>query len=225
MVGLALVFLALYATQVLWLSSPPTADLVIVGAQWVIWGVFLADFGYRVYLAPQRGRYVATHPLDLLTLVLPMLRPLRALRIFAAARVLIDRSHHVSYGRVALAIGGVMVFVVLVGALAVLDFERYAPGASITTFREAVWWGVVTITTVGYGDLSPITGGGQVAATVMMLVGISIIGAVTASLATWFTSRVQGQQDDVNEMMLAELAAIRAELAELRAESREGTNS
>lgn len=219
LVLLALVFLALYAAQVLWLSSPPAADVVIVGAQWAIWAVFLGDFLYRVHLAPRRMRYVLSHPVDVLTLVLPMLRPLRALRIFAAARVLIDRSHHVSYGRLAAAIGGVAVFVVLVGALAVLDFERFAAGSTITTFHEALWWSVVTITTVGYGDLSPVTGGGQIAATVMMIVGISIIGAVTASLASWFTVRIQGDQDDVNAAILSELAAVRAELAQLRAAS------
>ncbi len=217
MVSLAVAFLFLFALQVLWLSSPPTADALIIGAQWVIWAIFFADFGYRVYLAPQHGRYILAHPLDVITLALPMLRPLRALRVFAAARVLIDRSHHVSYNRVATAIVGVAVFVVMVGALAVLDFERDAPGSTINTLHEAVWWAVVTITTVGYGDLSPVTGGGQIAATVMMLVGISMIGAVTASLASWFTSRIQGQQDDVNATLLAELAAIRAELAELRA--------
>lgn len=221
LVLLALVFLALYTAQVLWLSSPPVADALIVGAQWLIWAVFVADFAYRVYLAPKRMRYVASHPIDVLTLVLPMLRPLRALRIFAAARVLIDRSHHVSYGRLAAAIVGVAVFVVLVGALAVLDFERFAPGSTITTLHEAVWWAVVTITTVGYGDLSPVTGGGQIAATVMMVVGISIIGAVTASLASWFTMRIQGDQDDVNAAILSELSAVRAELAQLRAATTE----
>lgn len=219
LVTLALAFLVLYAMQVLWLSIPPTVNLLLVGLQWVIWAVFLADFAYRVYLSPNRGRYVASHPLDLITLILPMLRPLRALRIFAAARVLIDRSHHISFGRVAIAIGGVVVFTVLVGALAVLDFERDAPGSTINTLHEALWWAVVTITTVGYGDLSPVTGGGQIAATVMMLVGISLIGAVTASLASWFTTRIQGQQEDANEAMLRELAMIRQELAELRNQS------
>ena len=218
MVVLAFVFLGLYATQVLWLAEPPWVRLIVGAGQYAIWAVFIADFVYRVYLAEHRWQYLFGHPLDLLTLLLPMLRPLRGLRIFAAARVLIERGHHVSYGRVALAIMGTAAFVVLVGALVVLDFERLAADSSITTFWQALWWAVVTITTVGYGDLSPVTVGGQIAATVMMMVGISLLGAVTASFATWFTHRVQGHQETVNEALMAELLAIRADLQALRQE-------
>lgn len=216
MVVLAFVFLGFYALQVLWLSAPPIADTVIYVAQCVIWAVFIADFAYRVYLAPRRWSYVARHPLDVATLILPMLRPLRALRIFAAARVLLERGHYVSYGRVAAAIGGAAAFVVLVGALAELDLERYAADSTITTFGESLWWAMVTITTVGYGDISPVTAGGQIAASVMMIVGVSLIGAITASFAAWFTQRVRKGQTDANRELMDELAAIRVELNGLR---------
>ena len=218
MVALAFAFLGLYATQVLWRSIPSTMSTIVEALQFAIWAVFILDFAYRIVLAPRRWRYVLSHPLDILTLVLPMLRPLRALRIFAAARVLIERGAFVSYGRVATAIGATATFIVLVGALVVLDFERGAPDSSIQTFGQAVWWGIVTITTVGYGDLSPVTGGGQAAAAAMMVVGISLIGAVTASFAAWFTQRVQGAQSDVNREILDQLAEVREELAALRAQ-------
>ncbi|HQR79653.1 MAG TPA: ion channel [Actinomycetota bacterium] len=218
MVALALAFLGLYAMQVLWRSIPPTTSAIAQGLQYAIWAVFIADFAYRIVLAPRRWKYALSHPLDILTLILPMLRPLRALRIFAAARVLIERGAFVSYGRVAAAIGGTAAFIVLVGALVVLDFERAAPDSSIQTFGQAVWWGIVTITTVGYGDLSPVTGGGQAAAAMLMIVGISLIGAVTASFAAWFTQRVQGAQSDANREILDQLAEVREELATLRAQ-------
>jgi voltage-gated potassium channel len=218
MVVLAFVFLGLYATQVLWRTMPSSLGTAVQGLQYAIWAVFIADFAYRIYLAPRRWKYAMSHPIDILTLVVPMLRPLRALRVFAAARVLIERGAFVSYGRVAAAIGGAAAFIVLVGALAVLDFERGAPNSSIQTFGQALWWGVVTITTVGYGDLSPVTGAGQVAAAVMMIVGISLIGAVTASFAAWFTQRVQGAQSDANREILDQLAEVRAELAAIRSQ-------
>lgn len=218
MVVLSLVFLGLFAAQVLWLSMPSAVAVAVNLGQYAIWAAFIADYAYRVYLAPRKWLYIGVHPLDLITLALPMLRPLRALRIFAAARVLIERGHYVSYGRVAAAIAGAGSFVVLVGALVVLDFERSAPDSSITTLGQALWWGVVTITTVGYGDLSPVSGGGQIAATVMMVVGISLIGAVTASFASWFTQRVQGAQQDADELLISEVRLMRAEIAELRAQ-------
>lgn len=76
----------------------------------------------------------------------------------------------------------------------------------------------MTITTVGYGDASPVTAGGQVAATAMMVVGISLIGAVTATFAAWFTQRVQGARVDTDQRILAELAAMRSEINALRSQ-------
>jgi voltage-gated potassium channel len=156
---------------------------------------------------------VAGHPVDVLTLLLPMFRPLRALRVFAAARVLIDRSHHISFGRVAAAIGFSATFVAVVGALVVLDFERFAPGASIVTFGDSIWWAAVTLTSVGYGDRYPVTGEGRTAAVAMMAVGISLLGAVTATFASWFTERVRQPEEDAIEALTAEVRALRVQLA------------
>lgn len=213
LIGLAFVFLGFYAAQVLWLSAPAWAVEVLDIGQVVIWIVFLADFAYRIFLAPQRMRYVASHPLDVITLIVPMFRPLRALRIFAAARILIDRGHHVSYGRVAAAITVSALFIVLVGALVVLDFERAQASANILTFPDSLWWAAVTLTSVGYGDLYPTSGGGRAAAVAMMAVGMSLLGAVTATFAAWFTQRVAGGQDDAIEALQAEIRALRQDLA------------
>jgi voltage-gated potassium channel len=212
LIALAFAFLALYATQVLWLSAPSPVDLVLEVGQVLIWAVFLADFSTRILLAPRRVRYVVSHPLDVITLVLPMFRPLRALRVFAAARVLIDRSHHVSFGRVAAAIGITATFIMAVGALVVLDYERFAEGASITTLGDAVWWAIVTLTSVGYGDTYPVTGQGRAAAIAMMAVGVSLLGAVTATFAAWFTERVRQPEEDAIAALTEEIRALRAEL-------------
>jgi voltage-gated potassium channel len=215
LIGLAFAFLALYATQVLWLSAPGPVEVLLEAAQVLIWVVFLADFTYRILLAPRRLRYVVSHPLDVLTLLLPMFRPLRALRVFAAARILIDRSHHVSFGRVAAAIGVTAVFIMAVGALVVLDYERFADGASITTLGDAVWWSIVTLTSVGYGDTYPVTGQGRAAAIAMMAVGVSLLGAVTATFAAWFTERVRQPEEDAIAALTTEIRALRVELGEL----------
>jgi voltage-gated potassium channel len=215
LIGLAFAFLALYATQVLWLSAPGPVDVLLEVGQVLIWVVFLADFTYRTLLAPKRLRYVLGHPLDVVTLVLPMFRPLRALRVFAAARILIDRSHHVSYGRVAAAIGVTAVFIMAVGALVVLDYERSVEGASIRTLGDAVWWAIVTLTSVGYGDTYPVTGPGRTAAIAMMAVGVSLLGAVTATFAAWFTERVRQPEEDAIAALTDEIRALRAELREL----------
>ena len=67
--------------------------------------------------------------------------------------------------------------------------EHDAPGATITTFRDAMWWAVVTTTTVGYGDYTPVTAAGRSIATAVMIVGVGLIGTVSASVASWFVRR------------------------------------
>ena len=70
-----------------------------------------------------------------------------------------------------------------------LDAERSAPDASITTFGEAVWWTITTISTVGYGDRYPVTVEGRLVAATLMVAGIALLGVVTASIAagSWRT--------------------------------------
>ncbi|WP_381791186.1 potassium channel family protein [Streptomyces niveus] len=79
-----------------------------------------------------------------------------------------------------------VVLVLLLGSWIIVPFESSAPRATITSFPLALWWSVETATTVGYGDLYPVTVPGRVIAGIVMLVGISVFSIVTASLATWF---------------------------------------
>ena len=67
--------------------------------------------------------------------------------------------------------------------------EHDAPDATITTLRSAMWWAFVTTTTVGYGDYTPVTQVGRAIATVVMTVGIGLIGTVSATVAAWFVTR------------------------------------
>ncbi|AEN13753.1 MULTISPECIES: potassium channel family protein [unclassified Streptomyces] len=93
------------------------------------------------------------------------------------------RQHHVR-ASVWAALG--LVLVMLVGSWIIVPFEAPAHRATITSFPLALWWSVETATTVGYGDLYPVTTAGRVIAGIVMLVGISVFSIVTASLATWF---------------------------------------
>jgi len=72
------------------------------------------------------------------------------------------------------------------GAWLVLLFEENANGSNIHDYPEALWWAIVTVTTVGYGDKYPTTGGGRAVAVVLMLVGIGLIGVLTATVASVF---------------------------------------
>lgn len=79
-----------------------------------------------------------------------------------------------------------------------LEAERFAEGSKITTFGDAIWWAIVTITTVGYGDLYPVTLLGRVIAVVLMLSGIVVIGILTAALASWLVEEIKADKDSVS---------------------------
>lgn len=117
MVVLALVYLALFAVQVLWLSAPPAAKAVLDGAQLLLWLMFVADFATRIWLAPRHLHYIATHPLDIITILLPAFRALRVLRVFAALRVMFQRGRRIDFGQVWLGLVAAVAFLVLVGSL------------------------------------------------------------------------------------------------------------
>ncbi|MEU3986689.1 potassium channel family protein [Streptomyces sp. NPDC026672] len=108
-----------------------------------------------------------------------------------AVEVLLGRRGRSLHVRAAGAATAVLVAVILVGSYAVVVAERGAPRAQLTTYPRALWWSVETATTVGYGDFYPVTPWGRVVAVVVMVVGITAYGMVTAALATWFVGRDQ----------------------------------
>ena len=98
------------------------------------------------------------------------------------------------WGQVSTYVVGVAVIAVGLGAIAVLDAEQDADGANITTFGDALWWAATTVTTVGYGDRFPVTTEGRLMAVALMVVGIAMVGAVTASVAAWMVSQVERER-------------------------------
>jgi voltage-gated potassium channel len=233
--GLAVLFLVVYAVQVL--AQPTGAadaacEVVLTGV-WVLFGL---DYAVRIALARRRWRFVGTHLVDLAILLLPMFRQLRALRVITIISVLNRQLRDDVRGRVAVYVTATVALVGFVAALAVLDAERDVEGASITTFGDAVWWTITTISTVGYGDRYPVTFEGRVVAGALMVTGIALLGVVTASIASWFvenlrrageevTAEIEEDIDEVAEdvqrteeqlaAVLAELRTVSARLAEL----------
>ena len=215
--ALALVFLAVYAWSVLDRSIPPAGRDALEAVFTGIWVVFGLDYLIRVALARRRVRYVLSHLPDLAILLLPMLRQLRILRLVTVLTVLNRQLRDDARGRIAVYVGATVVLVGFVAALAVREAERNAPDASITTFGEAVWWTITTISTVGYGDRYPVTVEGRVVAGALMVAGIALLGVVTASIASWFVESVRASDREA-ERVEAQLAAVLAELKAVRAQ-------
>jgi voltage-gated potassium channel len=189
---LASAFLVAYAWPVLDNAMPRDLRTFLKLVSWTVWIAFAVDFAVRIWLASDdRRRYAIRHWYDVALIVLPMLRPLRMLRLLAFARVLNRSAAGNLVGQVTTYVVGVAIASVGLGSIAILDAEQDAAGANITSFGAAVWWACETVTTVGYGDVYPVTTQGRFIAVALMMVGISMVGAVTAAVAAWMVKQVE----------------------------------
>lgn len=214
----ALLFLGAYA----WPILNPDLGSFWEGAcrfvTWAAWGFFALDYIVRLALSQDRPRYVRSNLFDLAVVALPILRPLRLLRLVTLLSVLNRYAGGSLRGRVAVYVVGSVALVLFVGALAVLDAERGAEGSNIATFGDAVWWAMTTVTTVGYGDRFPVTETGRFVAGGLMVAGIALLGVVTASLASWLIERVSEVEEESQAATRRDIEALTAEVAALRRE-------
>ena len=215
---LSVCFIAVYSLQVAAPGLPAGLRFVIDAISWAIWALFAVDLAIRVWLSERRLRYVLTHPVDVLVVLLPALRPLRVLRVFTAGQALVTRGGRFSVIRSTQAVVTAAAILILIAALSVLDAERDAPGAAhITTFADALWWAATTVTTVGYGDTFPVTGTGRLVAVALMVVGISLVGVITATIAAWFLDQTSGAATAERADLAERLQRVEATLAEIHA--------
>jgi voltage-gated potassium channel len=196
----ALVFLAAYAVPILNSDLPGWLLYLCRSLSWVTWGIFVVDFAVRLFLADERLCYLVRHWYDVLVIVLPLLRPLRLLRLIPLLSVLNRRAQTRLRGQVAIYVAGGAILLAFCAALAVLDVERSNPDANIGDFGDAIWWAVTTMTTVGYGDRYPVTGVGRMVAFALMLGGIALLGAVTATLAAWLVESVEAEKEQAEDL-------------------------
>jgi voltage-gated potassium channel len=211
----------LLATTVIVLIAQPDRGLVRT-ANLVIWAIFVIDYVTRLVLSGDRRAFVRANLIDLVAIMpADLFRAARALRILRVVRLL--RAAAVLW-RVSVAIRGITgtnalgwvlvasTVVVLIGAGGVMVAE---PG--MEQFGDALWWSIVTSTTVGYGDISPESVVGRVVAVVLMLVGIGTIGMITGSIATYFLGDRDRGPDDPH---VAHLKAVLDSWDELTVEQR-----
>jgi voltage-gated potassium channel len=89
-----------------------------------------------------------------------------------------------------------------------LRFEEYAPGANITTAGDALWWGYVTATTVGYGDQYPVTTGGRITGLIMLTVGVALFATFSGFLANLFLSPRRAKAAEPSSTEIADIRAL-----------------
>jgi voltage-gated potassium channel len=205
--------------------------------------LLLFDFGVRLYRAPSKWGYFL--PWGLLDLIgsLPGIPWLRLFRVPWLVRTLRELRHTTrrdilqtarsQLAESTLLSGIIVVFLVItVGGAAIVWVEAPVPGSNIKNGGDAVWYAIVTISTVGYGDFFPITAPGRVIGSIMIVVGVGIFSVLTGYISTQFLARHRHGPTEVENMLhrmetsleaqrqqaAADRAALEQQIAALREE-------
>jgi voltage-gated potassium channel len=243
---LVLTLFSLLVMVLLLLPLGPESRQLLQGYDFVICLIFLGDFVYSLTGSHPRRQYFVYERgwLDLLGSIptlgfFELTALLRLARISRLARVtrllrgnnrkelvrdmIVNRGQYASF--ITLLAAGM---ILSTASFLVLQFESRSPDSNIKTGADAIWWGFVTITTVGYGDRFPVTLAGRLVGLFVMLTGVGIIAALASILASVLVPAPPPDEDapaqtDVSPdagRLADEVAALRSEVAALRSELR-----
>jgi voltage-gated potassium channel len=232
MVALGLAFLVLLVIDFSGITLSAEQRGWLDWALTAIWAAFVVDFLLRLVVAPSKSSFLRANWLSAASLALPFLRPLRALQAIRAARSLslvrllggANRGmrvlQRVTAGRTLAYVGALTILAALLGAVGVLFFDRYAEGATIRTFGDALWWSAAMVTTIN-NEKYAVTPEGRVIAILLRVFAVSVFGFITASIASYLIGRRADEQVPVEgngPVLKDHLTAIRNEQAALRQE-------
>jgi voltage-gated potassium channel len=196
---------------------------LVVAVDWVVWGVFLADYVAGLIGARSRIDYIRRNLFGALVVIIsfPLLpgilgivrvaRLARLLRLFRLPLIILRgaKSFRATVGRPGmLYVSGVNAILVLGGGvlLALIEPETVRHNA-----WNGVWWAVVTATTVGYGDITPVTPGGRLVGVALMLGGVGFVSTLAASIAAYFVGEEKKEETAVD----ADLMQLRYDIGRL----------
>jgi voltage-gated potassium channel len=209
-------------------TTPEIREAAVV-INWLIWIAFVAEFITR-WVADGTRWYPRKAWFDLLLIAitppvgvpdamqgirsLRLLRLLRLVRAFAVAGMALRLANR-HFGRQKFHYALIVTTAtVVLGAVGLYALEA-GENRTIGHFGDALWWAITTVTTVGYGDITPITPEGRLIAVVLMVTGIGVIGLFTASVASLLFEEQKGPAPEMTEILLR-LERIEARLESLQ---------
>ena len=219
---ISLLLLILLSVGLVMLESIPAINArhhtVLVSLEWILTFLFTIEYLLRIYCVKNSWRYIFSFygVIDLLSilpfylgLVLPtskylasirILRLLRIFRIFNLTRFTRGKNVLVlglkeSKDKIIVFLSFVLLIVVVIGSIMYM-VEHDHPESGFTSIPISIYWAIVTLTTVGYGDISPVTGLGQFLASVVMIIGYGVI-AVPTSIVTMEMNKAAKHNEDI----------------------------
>lgn len=198
--GVLILVLSIYVLTALFIDTlfklDPQVSIILDIADNFVCGVFFIEFVARFYKADNKLKFMRWGWIDLISSI-PTLEFLRVGRIFSLFRLLrIIRAirstkeliHHFRRNRVESTIVSMVlvgILLLIFSSILILKVED-VPGGNIKTASDALWWAFTTVSTIGYGELFPITAAGRLIASVLIVFGVGVFGTLSGFIASWF---------------------------------------
>ena len=179
-----IVFLAGYAWPIINPNLSPALNSLCAWTLIVTWIFFAFDYFARLSIAEDKKVFVRKNLLDLAVVALPFLPHLRAILALVALTVAWRRNRGTRTQQVSTTLVTYALATWFVAGLEIAKAERNVLGANIQGVGDGWWWATTTISTVGYGDLYPISTQGRMVGTLVMIMGVALLGAITALIAS-----------------------------------------
>ena len=170
----------------------------------IIWALFVINLIVKVLIAPRRLSFLKSNILEVIV-VIPYLQPLRI--VFFGTKAIWGMTKIARPDFLIVVSGGL----VIISATIVTSLER-SSNPELGSFPDALWWAIVTITTVGYGNQEPVTFFGRIVAVILMITGVGFFGAIAANLAAFF---VRKDEDEKIDNLQRDINAINEKLDKL----------
>lgn len=211
---LGVIFLAGYAWPIINPNLSPALDSLCNWTLLVIWVFFAFDYFARLSIADDKRLFVRKNLLDLAAVALPFLPLLRAIRALAAVTVLSRRNRGSRSQQVTTSVVTLAFATWFVAGLAVTEAERHVDGSNIQGVGDGWWWAITTMATVGYGDTYPVSTQGRIVGTALMIMGVALLGTITASIASNFNS-TYAKDSSAGPSSVSEVEGLKKRIAEL----------
>ena len=197
-----------------------TLEPVALYLNWGIWTVFLVEYVVLFYFSENKIDFIKSHKIELIIVIFSFpivpIALLNALRFFRLAALL---------NRFAATVKAIfnskgLRFIVYATIAIVLffGFLFYISEPDVQTYSDGLWWALVTITTVGYGDITPLTNLGRIIASALMVMGIGFIATITAAVSSYFISSF-GDKDITMKDLAKKLDKLEVEIQNLKREN------
>jgi voltage-gated potassium channel len=203
-----IIILSIYVLLALLIDTffklPPEISKLLFTIDNGICFIFIFDFSIRFYRAEHKLKFMKWGWIDLISSIptvdilragrlIRLIRLLRVLRAFRSTRVLINHIFKSKIKGTMTTVSIITLLVIISSSISILIVEN-APESNIKTAEDALWWAMVTVTTVGYGDKFPVTTDGRIIAVVLMISGVGLFGVFTGYISSIFVNERQKEE-------------------------------